>query len=189
MIRATVQRFVELGLLLGLLAAVAFGIYVGVTKIGGGDGDGRGQDAQAKELGAIETTLSSWVDGQASLASYDEYGPLSKRALALAELFAEKRAELLAAIEKARLRASKAERRKALRAYRRAKRKAEREYKAALARAKAEQERLERKQARLERKRQRELERLREKHKVPPGKECEIPEVREQFDCKTGYPF
>lgn len=190
MIRSTLRRFLELGLLVAAIGGAFVVIYLGVNQLRDDGKPVKGDEgrAQAAPVG-IEATRSSWVEGQASLASYDEYEPIGERAAGVAAFFAKAREQLLKAIEAARRAAERAERRKALREYRRAKRAAERAYERALARAERARKRAERKQRRAERRRQRQLERLREKYKVPPGKECTVPEIAEQFDCETGYPF
>jgi hypothetical protein len=172
----------------GLIAAAADVLAV-VLITGGDDGEKSDDETQQStaaagdsELATIQTSDSSWVRGQGSLVAYNAYLTVADRAEELARLYQEARDAEVAEQERlarlARDEAEKAARRRALAAYRAALREAARQ-------RKLQAQRLAEQRRRIKEK----LARLREKYKVEPGEECQIPEVAAAFDCETGYPF
>jgi hypothetical protein len=163
-----------------VVTAIAFVALAGVTGCGFGGDDSSGPAA------ALIPPESSWLPGQDPLGAYGEFTAVFDPAVDLAERRLKKRELELERIEKAKLAARKRAEEAARRAYERAKRRAERAYKRALreaARRRREQrEKLERLQEKLARKK-RAYERSR---RVPTGKECGLPGVRERFRCRVG---
>ena len=144
-----------------------------------------GEDPPAPAVG-VQAPESSWVSGQGSLRLAPAYLSIAARADAdgaRRHAAYERRVKLIAA---RRLAARKAARSEALRRYREQRARALAKYRAALRKAARERER----QRRLAEARRREAERrmreLLRKLRVPPGKECDIPEVARQFDCVSG---
>ncbi|MGH2957624.1 MAG: hypothetical protein ACRDL6_11595 [Solirubrobacterales bacterium] len=195
------------GAFLAGFAAVALVAVAVVLLLGGGDGsggdssdpaaapaegeanaaDGSGAESGESsdddgEFAQIRAVDSSWVRGQASLVTYDAYQAVANRADELGREYQSSRdaiaAEQLRQAERERDEAERAARERALAAYREALRK-----------AKLERQRQQRRLAERRRRIKERLEELREKHKVEPGEECQIPEVQAVFDCSTGYPF
>jgi hypothetical protein len=181
-------------LIAGCVAAfAAVAIAVIVFSGGGGSDDSSASSSSTSTTGdvtsasghhfaVIRSTDSSWVRGQASLVSLDAFATVDGRAEALGATYQSLRDREVARQERLaelrRERAQSAARRRALAAYR-----------AALRRAAAERRRQQRELAERRRRLKEKLKRLREKYKVEPGEECSIPEVQQQFDCSTGYPF
>ena len=129
---------------------------------------------------------SSWQPGQGSLALAPAYLAIASRAEAQGERRLAghlRRLELLDARKEA---ARKKERADALRRYRLARARALAKYRAALAKAERERERQRRLMEARRREAERRLRELLKKLRVPKGKECELPEVRRQFDCVSG---
>lgn len=173
---------------LGVAALAAGAVFAG--SLIGGDG-GKKEKPGRPGLASIAATRSSWVPGQASLVSFEEYGDIAGRAEALGELLLKDRAALLRAIEQARLRAERraqrrAERR-ARRQYLREKRQARREYRRELREAARERRRAEREAKRECLQAVREAARARRENAIEPGEECKIPGIREHFDCEKGF--
>ena len=129
---------------------------------------------------------SSWQPGQGSLALAPAYLAIASRAEAQGERRLAghlRRLELLDARKEA---ARKKERADALRRYRLARARALARYRVALARAERERERQRRLMEARRREAARRLRELLEKLRVPKGRECDLPEVRRQFDCVSG---
>lgn len=174
---------------LGVAALAAGAVFVG--SLIGGDGGKKAAKPGKPGLASIAATRSSWVPGQASLVSYEEYGDIAGRAEELGELLLKDRAALLRAIEQARLRAERraqrrAERR-ARRQYLRERRQARREYRRELREAARERRRAEREAKRECLQAVREAARQRRENAIEPGEECKIPGIREHFDCEKGF--
>ena len=164
----------------------SFAALVVLAAVASGCGGG----APAALVAPLGPAESSWVPGQASLSTLPGYRALLGRASALAQVREAARQRELARIEAAKRAALLRARKDAMRKYLEAKRRAERLYKEALRKAALERKRQEEKlrKARLERARK--LRELMKKLRVKPGEECRLPEVREQFDCKSGrLPF
>lgn len=147
---------------------------------------GCGGAGEGPAAAGLKPSESSWVPGQPSLATFQAWAAITGRAAGLAEVREEARLRLLAAIEKARREARKHASDAARRAYLLARARAIAKYKAALRKAAREQrEREERLRKRLEL-----LEKLRrareERLKVKPGEECELPEIKREFECLAG---
>ena len=163
------------------IVGVGLIVLVAMALFGGSDAP-----EEEKALGTIRNAESSWVEGQTSLVAYDQFGILASRANVLGEDMQAAYVTGQSDLDKARILARKRARERARQRYLEARRRAKREYEAALRRAKEERKR---KLAEQKRKIAERLRRLREKHKVEPGEECSIPEVRRDYNCQTGYPF
>jgi hypothetical protein len=180
-------------LIAGCVAAFA-AIAIAVILLSGGGGSDESSPSSASSttegltspsgnhLAVVRSTDSSWIRGQASLVSLDAFAAVDGRAETLGATYQAARDDEVARQERLaelrRQRAQSAARRRALAAYR-----------AALRRAAAERRRQQRELAERRHRLKEKLKRLREKYKVEPGEECSIPEVQQQFDCSTGYPF
>jgi hypothetical protein len=180
-------------LIAGCVAAfAAIAVVVIVISGGGGSDDSSASSssstttettsASGGQFAVVQSTDSSWVRGQASLVSLDSFAIIDSRAETIGANYQAERDREVARQERLaelrRQRAESAARRRALAAYR-----------AALRRAAQERKRQQRELAERRRRLKEKLKRLREKYKVEPGEECSIPEVQQQFDCSTGYPF
>lgn len=129
---------------------------------------------------------SSWVPGQGSLTLAPAYLAIASDANArgerrLADYL--RRIELIDARKKAE---RERERREALRRYRLERARALAKYRRAVEKARRERERQERLLAKQRAEARRKLRDLLAKLHVPKGRECELPEVRRQFDCVSG---
>jgi hypothetical protein len=136
--------------------------------------------------GVLRNLDSSWIEGQASLATLPDFLSIASRADTLAAQRLAERKRELALIEAARIAAKKRAKAAALRAYLEAKRRAEAAYRAALRKAALERKRQLAKLAALKRKRDALLRKLNAKLRVPPGEECADPALRRQFRCQPG---
>ena len=162
-------------------AVVAGCVVLALSVFAGGDGDGDGGTALA--LGPPE---SSWLPGQASLAQNPDFAVLAGRALPLAQERSRERERALEELERRKVEAKKRADAAARRAYERAKRRAERLYQLALKRAAEERKRQLERIAAAKRRAERLRREREEKLKVEPGPECDLPGVRETYDCRTG---
>ena len=165
-------------LIAGCVAAFAAIAIVVIVISGGGGSD----DSSASSSSSSTTETTSASGGQSSLVSLDSFAIIDGRAETIGANYQAERDREVARQERLaelrRQRAESAARRRALAAYR-----------AALRRAAQERKRQQRELAERRRRLKEKLKRLREKYKVEPGEECSIPEVQQQFDCSTGYPF
>ena len=182
-VRALASRLSGGVIVLASVAVVALIGFVAVNALFGGDDE----PEQSPQLG-VTNVDHAWVPGQASLASYSEYGPIAGTAAELGDARFGALQDALAEIERQRILAEKREQRRLERQLRRERREAKREYRQALREAARERRRQERAIARKKARIKARIERLREKYEVPPGRECDIPEVAKLFDCKTGKP-
>jgi hypothetical protein len=136
--------------------------------------------------GILRNVDSSWIQGEASLATAPDFLSIASRANTLAAQRLAERKRELALIEAARIAAKKREKAAALRAYLEAKRRAEAAYRAALRKAALERKRQLAKLAALKRKFAAERRKLNEKLRVPPGEECSDPVLRKRYRCQAG---
>lgn len=181
-VQALVQRFSGAVIVLAAVAIVGLVGFVAIKALSGEE------EKEPSRQTKVANTDHAWIVGQASLASYPEYGPIAGVAADLADARLTAHEEALAEIERQRRLAAKREQRRLERQLRRERREAKREYREALREAARERRRQERAIAREKARIKRKIERLREKYEVPPGRECDIPEVAEVFNCKTGKP-
>jgi nucleoid-associated protein YgaU len=164
------------------VAALAL-IVLAVAALSGGGGT---EEKSGSGLGTIRNAGNSWLAGQSSLVSYDQFGVLAGRANIIGEDMQAGYVADQAKRDRDRVRARERARERARQRYLEARRRAKRQYEAALAKAKRDRAR---KLAEQKRKRAELLARLREENKIEPGDECSIPKVRRNFNCETGYPF
>ncbi|MDX6632481.1 MAG: hypothetical protein QOG09_47 [Solirubrobacterales bacterium] len=174
-----------LGIAAAVGAAIAL-IVIAVVVISSLDGGGSSKSSTSNRFGQVPYSGSSWTDGQPSLASYEEFTPLSSRAYTLGEDMQTAYIGSQHDLDKAQVLARKRARERARQRYLEARRRAHEKYLAALAKAKRDRAR---KIAAQKRKAAAKLARLRERYKVTPGEECTVPAIRRQFNCQTGYPF
>jgi hypothetical protein len=136
--------------------------------------------------GILRNVDSSWIEGQASLASAPDFLSIASRAETLAAQRLAARKRELALLEAARVAAKKKAKADALRAYLEAKRRAEAAYRAAVRRAAIERQRQLRRLAALRRKIAAEQRKLNARLRVPPGEECSDPILRQRYHCRAG---
>jgi hypothetical protein len=167
-------------------ARLTVSALLGVLAFASGCGGDQGPGAQ----GTLRPSDSSWIAGQASLTTSEAYRALLARAGKLAGLRAEQRARELERLARAR----KLAKDKALEAERRRlaelRRKALARYRAALKAAAEARSRQAKKLAELRAERARELAKLLKQLELDPGKECQLPQVKQKFRCQGGrLPF
>jgi hypothetical protein len=146
---------------------------------------GCGGDEQGPAPPALPAD-SSWVPGQGALTLSPAYLALASEAGARGEQRLAGYLKALELIDARKKAAREKERRDALRRYRLERARALAKYRKALAKARREQARQQRLLAKQRAEARRRLRELLKKLHVEKGRECEIPEVRRQFDCVSG---
>lgn len=162
---------------------IALAVVVIVSLVGGG---GDSNKEAAPHYAVIHNVGSSWVDGQSSLASYDQFDAIAGRANVLGENGQGDYWKGQLQYDQDRVAARKRAQELARKRYLKARRDAEIAYQKALAKAKHDRAVALRKQ---KEKQAAILRALRRKYRIKPGEECSLPEIRARFDCSTGYPF
>lgn len=170
-----------------VIAIAALSLAITVTVIATGlFGAFGGKDEPPPPPAHIADTRSSWIPGQASLATAAGYEEIAGRAEQLAGIRSEERADLLKRIADRKKADLKRERDRARERYLALRRAALARYRA-LVRANAKKSAAAAKKRRIALAEYREkLRKYRESLIIKPGEECKLASVRQRYDCSSG---
>jgi hypothetical protein len=161
------------------LACLAIAVALGAAGCG---------DAQSgtPPAGSLRCAESSWIAGQPALTESAAYLAVAGRAQLLGDRRLADRGRTLDLIDARRVAAAEHARKAQLRRFAERRKIALARYREALRIAARKKRALERQRRQRLAAARREREALLRKLRVPPGQECEVPEIRAQFDCVSG---
>jgi hypothetical protein len=145
-----------------------------------------GGNEAPKAAVSLRSVSDSWVPGQPSIAEAPGYAALAQRAGLQAHARDEARRQLIARIAAAKLAAKKQAQDKARQDYLRKRAEALRRYREAQRKAAIERRKQAIKAAEARRKYLKAKREYEKKRRVTPGTECNLPDVKQQYDCKNG---